>query len=483
MRRLIKDESGMTMGLTVIMIVLIGVMGAGLLTFVNRDLESVVEVNQGQRGLEMADAGVEAAKSNLLVDAVPSHYNGGADDSDWSYVDRDGAGSDIEGKTLTLDANAVNVRIRYLPPAPTDAQLGAPDYGPELSTGPTYSGGGAYFRVLSEGTAGNARRKVEAIFRTTRSGLPQTYYATRNITINGAPIRITDTSIFARGKIINPFLATMQGTDRAYGNWVSKFNATPRAGSLAGMAAEGSVIPTEKGINTYQGGQENPQKAGTAGVNQRYGLYDFDNKIGSTYAAAPKFVAPGSWGVGSQPTSQVTYPFDPGRRADLDFLRRIAQENGTYMSRSTTTATITAEGQAGGDSPKYPYPSEPNTVYFIEFTGSTGTVNWQVNTSTLGGLTSRGLVVVVNGNFIYRGSASRFEGPIVIHRSASTPSGTVLTYTAEANSQLDGFTNIEGDLIMGGNSGPFLSSSVLTRPGYYNVEQWSWRECYNITCS
>jgi hypothetical protein len=38
-------ESGVALGLAVIMILLIGVMGAGLLTFVWSDLETVVEVN------------------------------------------------------------------------------------------------------------------------------------------------------------------------------------------------------------------------------------------------------------------------------------------------------------------------------------------------------------------------------------------------------------------------------------------------------
>lgn len=37
-RRFVKEESGMTMGLAVIMILLLGVMGAGLLTFVSREV-------------------------------------------------------------------------------------------------------------------------------------------------------------------------------------------------------------------------------------------------------------------------------------------------------------------------------------------------------------------------------------------------------------------------------------------------------------
>ena len=69
-RRLVKDESGMTMALAVIMIVLIGVMGAGLLTFVSRDLNTVIEENRGQRAFEVADAGIAAAKRQLASNVV-----------------------------------------------------------------------------------------------------------------------------------------------------------------------------------------------------------------------------------------------------------------------------------------------------------------------------------------------------------------------------------------------------------------------------
>lgn len=72
LRRLVKDESGMTMGLAVIMVVLIGVMGAGLLTFVQRDLNAVVEENRGQTALELADAGAELAQRHLTWTTIPA---------------------------------------------------------------------------------------------------------------------------------------------------------------------------------------------------------------------------------------------------------------------------------------------------------------------------------------------------------------------------------------------------------------------------
>jgi hypothetical protein len=53
-------------------------MGAGLLTFVRSDLEAVVEVNQGQRALSLADVGVQAARRQLRSDAHPGRYDANA---------------------------------------------------------------------------------------------------------------------------------------------------------------------------------------------------------------------------------------------------------------------------------------------------------------------------------------------------------------------------------------------------------------------
>ncbi|CAN5888355.1 hypothetical protein BH23ACT11_BH23ACT11_16060 [soil metagenome] len=75
LERFLKDESGIALGLAVIMIVLIGVMGAGLLVFVRNDLMAVVEVNRGQKAFEIADAGVEAARRRLLADSRRQHYD------------------------------------------------------------------------------------------------------------------------------------------------------------------------------------------------------------------------------------------------------------------------------------------------------------------------------------------------------------------------------------------------------------------------
>jgi hypothetical protein len=55
----VSDESGVALGLAVIMVVLVGVMGAGLLTLVAANLQTVVAINRGQQAFEMSEAGVE----------------------------------------------------------------------------------------------------------------------------------------------------------------------------------------------------------------------------------------------------------------------------------------------------------------------------------------------------------------------------------------------------------------------------------------
>jgi hypothetical protein len=72
-----RDESGVALGLAVVMVVVIGVMGAGLLTTVNTDLEAVVEANQGRQAFEMAEAGIEVARAQLAEAPDPDGWSSG----------------------------------------------------------------------------------------------------------------------------------------------------------------------------------------------------------------------------------------------------------------------------------------------------------------------------------------------------------------------------------------------------------------------
>jgi type II secretory pathway component PulK len=76
-RHLLREERGMALGLAIIMVVLIGVMGAGLLTFVATDMQAVVEVNRGEQAFELAEAGIEVAKAHIAEDSGPSDWSSG----------------------------------------------------------------------------------------------------------------------------------------------------------------------------------------------------------------------------------------------------------------------------------------------------------------------------------------------------------------------------------------------------------------------
>src|SRR5215203_2839117 len=126
-RRLGNDESGMTLGLTMVMIVLIGVMGAGLLTFASTDLGTVIEVNRGQRAFEVADAGVGVAKRQLTSDCLGNitcigHYDDfgpaaadreGPEDFRWSEVKGGVTLNDLDGDGNVTSVDSVKVTIDY----------------------------------------------------------------------------------------------------------------------------------------------------------------------------------------------------------------------------------------------------------------------------------------------------------------------------------------------------------------------------------
>src|SRR5215218_8933950 len=150
-RRFVNAESGMTMALAMIMIVLIGVMGAGLLTFVSRDLNTVIEENRGQSAFEVADAGIGAAKRQLSSSVDRTKYDGTTaapgDDLQWSLArggltlnDLDGKDPDGAGPLADPTPDSANVTIKYCAAASIDPQCSAAGSSAE------------YFRVISTGT-------------------------------------------------------------------------------------------------------------------------------------------------------------------------------------------------------------------------------------------------------------------------------------------------------------------------------------------
>lgn len=136
LKQFVRDESGIAMGLAVIVVLLVGVMGAGLLVFVRNDLEAVVEVNQGQRAFELADAGIRVAEKQLEKNSTPDLYDGVAEDIGWSESK---GGMKLDGLLEGPATAGTRVTIDYQKADET-------------------------FRVISRGEYRNAKRIVEAIF-------------------------------------------------------------------------------------------------------------------------------------------------------------------------------------------------------------------------------------------------------------------------------------------------------------------------------
>jgi hypothetical protein len=195
-RRVVRDESGMTMALAMMMILLIGVMGAGLLTFVSRDLNTVTEENKGQRAFELADAGVGAAKRQLFSDCgsatdCQKYYNDtsstnfvGVEDKRWSKVKGGLILNDLDEVASTSD----NVKV--------EIQFSGSSVNP-------YN-----FTVTSTGNYGNAKRKIEAKLTGIGGGggggtnvVNPTFYTPSDILIMGN-FTLTGISLFSEKDII-----------------------------------------------------------------------------------------------------------------------------------------------------------------------------------------------------------------------------------------------------------------------------------------
>jgi hypothetical protein len=519
--RLIRDESGVVMGLAVIMIVLIGVMGAGLLVFVRNDLEAVVEVNQGQQALEMADAGIEAARNHLsTVDAKPASYdddltNG---DSEWS--------DDGSPKQLDFDGDGnseISVAIQYLAPSTTPDEASQPNNAPEVlppddgdpTTVRAYPNNRNYFRVTVQGRAGNALRQVQAIYRTENFDLPVAFYATRDINFTGNS-SVTGISIFANRYIRGLRAGYISGRDQSYGNWaVDPINGNPNAynriardGDAAGAAALGKsatdTTPTPAGAS--ESGIDYDPDGGSAGntnqknrtaTPQRYGVLDFDRDSDLAPVSSRDFEQ-NTWGaLANQPSDTITFPFrtgDVGADADLiSSLKQRAQTQGNYI-RKPSGSSFTIDDGLGPDN--YPRDSNLETVYFVVFAegtddspvyGARGTATYKANTTDTDNKV-KGTIVVVNGilNFTDN-SADDFQGAVIVRDPNDTDNSVesnVMKFNKSGEIQLEGFASVEGDISLAGTVDGILPGALVNGiPGLFKVSLWSWRECYNTTCS
>ncbi|HET7480770.1 MAG TPA: hypothetical protein VFJ72_14790 [Rubrobacteraceae bacterium] len=540
-RRLLKDESGMTMALAVMMVVIIGVMGAGLLTFTMRDLDTVVQTNQGQTAQAMADAGMQAAKLQLhTMDSNPLHYDGVSNatntESSWSRT----ASDPTTWKHMTFGGNDMWVDIKYLPPssnatqasdknfAPVILPSGATDSNRDPDTDPDYPSDRHYFRVTVEANADGAVRWYQAIYQTENYNFPVSYFATRDINVTGASATVNGVSLFAQRYITNLTpdsktgskvkCGTICGVDQAYSNWATNpdgtangYNKTARPTTSAGAAALGGTPPTaacssaaisrDSGIG-YASASDNTNQKKMSADPQDYGQRDYDRdsdfKCPSSTAVSsgrPEFTL-NTWTASgaTQPSTKITFPFavndSSTDAAILSSLKDKAQAQNHYVQvdNGSSSKEIDIADSTGFNTPSgavYPPNSTLDTVMYIEFTGSVkGSVLYKTGGN---GDQWKGTIVVINGDLDTSASSASYQGVMIVRDGVSNGTATtesqITTFNNSGSLNIDGYVNVEGDLFLQGSVGGVFPGELLNGiPGVVTVNRWSWRECYAANC-
>jgi hypothetical protein len=477
--RFFRDESGMALGLAVVMIVLIGVMGAGLLVFVRSDLEAVVGVNGGQKAFEIAEAGVQVAKQQQLSDVVRQHYDkdytndcvpGRRLDEDWSATTTGYANSNCTGGTVTKTPGVTrdfaggkfNVTIEcydQLNDPATDPCAGITEVAPESIEASKR----AYFKITSTGyypTDGSgAKRKIETIYYTNSLDVPTAYYTPKNIEFNGG-VSVKGVSFFAGGSITKTPSASLnvdRVTPALYRNWdttnpanftpTSNLNTRARPFNGAGFAAAGTV-------DDFGGGAR--------------GVYDYDSSTTTRFVRKESPYAPP---YEPNATGTISYPFNPDARFDLELLKQIAVEQGNYHE-----GDINIDGNNTASNREYPKGSTNLTVFYVKANGAEIDYNvaYEDPYPTREGK-PRGLIVIEGGNLKMSNSSKGFNGAVIV-----TGNGTSTgNYTSTGNDTVEGFVIADGTMRIGGDVGPSAALGDFTqRPGFYDMKLWSWRELY-----
>ena len=469
LQRLLKDESGMAMALAVIMMVLIGVMGAGLLVFVQRDLGAVVENNQGQRALEMADAGVEAAKRQLTTPggANPESYNGRTtEDLRWS-------------RCFGLPSTAS-------PPCspPADAGVTLTNLDDDSATTDSvhvtieYTGlvnGQDVFTVISTGTYGNARRKIEAVFQRSGAiaGIPAAYYTRNNLKVAGN-MTATGLSFFAyKNADLGSNSIDLGTTTDVMKKWAltndsdsypNDYNFSPRASSLPGIAAQGIITTGSPGLRTQIA----------------MGTRSYDSSM--TYTG-PRVVPYYSQSA-LNPSLKIAFPFYiDSLPNDLEVLRAeaIRQEAADGQDHYVNLASAPSKPYTIDS---WPTNSTYNTIYFYRFASwdPSNDVQWNLSLPCTDD-TRKGIIVVENGNFLLSGNKGGFNGTVLTYGGTDPLTGQPYPdrgqFKASGGACITGYATATGDMTLVGNyraaAVPALTDLKISAGA---IQEVSWRELY-----
>jgi hypothetical protein len=326
------------------------------------------------------------------------------------------------------------VTIRWLnadPAAP--GGCAAPEATPEA--------GVDYFRVVSTGAYGDAKRTIEAIYETYDLGVPRGLFSPGGIEVSGTA-SVEGVGLFSLQDVTINGSPTLSGTDLAYGDWATDpttgdpnpYNDVPRETTATGIGAAGDIDDGEQ-------------------VSGR----DYDRN------STPVLEYPAG-------TGSVTFPFDPGVEPDLDLLARTAELQGNL----TTT-------EAGAyDVTDWPADSTDETVVYVRFTGGIGDhgANWRVPGGCTDDPPKRGTLVIENGNLTVQPNTALLDG-VVLVRGGPAAGGT---YSNPEDACFEGFASADGGIEIAGSVLSDGALNLTDRPGFYGVRLWSWRECYSADC-
>ena len=514
----------MTMALTLMMIVLIGVMGAGLLVFVQNGLKSTIEVNRGQRALNIAEAGVQAAKSHLRVDSFRQHYDTittAANDcaegprvggDNWSrattiWTDTTGACSggpiartdngttpwrEDRGVSKPFGGGRFHVTIECfdqasdpVSPDPCDGGAGT---APEAAA---VADDKKFFRITSTGydtlEGDGAIRKVEAIYTTAkRTYAPVAYWTPGNIIFTGGgSTTVSKMSFFAgkniqgvRGSAPNSSIAD-RTTPAIYKDWTesSVRNTTPRR-----SAANAPIVGTGFGAGGFVCAAFNQPCAASNPTNlYADGYNDYDSTTHNISITSPTFKACRSTlpaprrciefdeneAGNPTPSNKITFPFDS--RNAIANPPDIVDPGLLEEMKSAAQAQGFYRTGAQPTLTSWPVPGK-EIVYFVE--GGDLTYSVPFSTTTNGA----GIIIVKDGNFNLAAN-SYFKGVVIVIGNGST--GGTGRFESAGNGTLDGYVSASGDITIRGNVSPSLSLTEITLlNNFLDVNLWSWRELY-----
>ena len=463
LRSLKRDESGIAMGLAIVLIVLVGVMGAGLLVFVQRDLEAVVENNRGQDAFEAADAGVQAAERQLLSDNCPESYGGPQEEGDDGCVPQGDPEEwhEEEGKTLELgegdDERNIKVQITYLPFPGEEDTICENENVDNINCAPDEKreeDDRRFFQVESEGesVSGNARRKVESVLYTYDLDVPKAYYSPETIEFGGTAC-IEDVSVFSLKDIELGSGAgckdsgdgngngnkndqdssgescegggKIRGVDRGYGNWKNSYNDKARPTDCAGFGAAGELSGNEE---------------------DEYGVRDYDSENGFG--------------------DSINFPFDYQSQDDEQDEDRLSYFRDEALKQKSETGEA-SHFQTGSSISDWPKNSTDSTVVYVEADGDD--VSWKVGGECEDAV--KGTLVVDGANLKIAGNDA-FDGITIVQGGRFEGNG------AGSKACWGSYVTADKGIDLSGNFDPIVPSNAVNRPGFYGVELWSWRELY-----